>query len=78
MLAEGNRLGGSDRQGLPTVQHTFETSGDARLVVPELRLSTVCSLPKSGSGHTKARTTPNTNQCGCAQPVQYVHSATNA
>ena len=74
MLAAGNRLG-SDHQGLPTVQRTFETSGGAGLVVPELRLSIVCRLPKSEAAYLEARTTPKTDQCGYAQPA--VHSAAN-
>ena len=85
MLAAGNRLGGSDRQGLPTVQHTFKTSGGAGLVVPELRLSTVRRLPPcagcqkvkrptGGAYHAKNRPVwlcPACKVCPqCGQPMQ--------
>ena len=66
MLAAGNRLGGSDRQGLPTVQHTFKTSGGAGLVVPELRLSTVRRLPKSEAAYW--RRVPRQKQTSVAMP----------
>ena len=69
MLAEGNRLGGSDRQSLPTVQHTFETSGDTRVVVSELCLSTMCRLPKSSSA--KQRPVPRQTQTCLAVPRLY-------
>ena len=42
------------------MQHTFETSGDTRFVVSELRLSTVCKLPKSGTA--KQRPVPRQTQ----------------
>ena len=69
MLAEGHRLGGSNRQSLPTVQHTFETSGDTRVVVSELCLSTMCRLPKSSAANW--RLVPRQTQTCLAVPRLY-------